>query len=307
MATNDFLPFATGGAANVLTQAQWAALGALLNGFQSGIADSKSINKAFRQSSIMATVLAQFISDQTGANSVDDGTTATLLANLKNATAGRILNVQVFTSSGTYTPTPGTKSIIVEGVGGGGGGGGAGAAGSGLVSVAGPGAGACYARARFTSGFSGAAVVIGARGSGGPAGANAGGVGGTTSFGGAMLSIPGGGGGVQGNPGVPIYITQEGIAPTALPSTTGTMLNSRAGIWGSAGFAMATNGARSGHGGESVFGSGALGVTGGGGSSCAEATYGYGGGGSGGVSLAGGTAYPGGAGAQGLLIIMEFA
>jgi hypothetical protein len=95
MATNDFLPFATGGSANVLTQAQWAALAALLNGFQSGVADSKSINKAFRQSSIMSAVLAQFIADQSGQNSVDDGTTATLEANLlaaiKNATKQTII------------------------------------------------------------------------------------------------------------------------------------------------------------------------------------------------------------------------
>ncbi|EPK0247844.1 phage tail protein, partial [Serratia marcescens] len=43
----------------------------------------------------------------------------------KLLSTGRLLNVKTFTTSGTYTPTPGTKSIIVEGVGGGGGAGGA--------------------------------------------------------------------------------------------------------------------------------------------------------------------------------------
>lgn len=83
MATNDFLPFATGSGANVLSQSDYAALTAVATGYQSGIAKSQQLNKTWRQSSIMAAVLAQFIADQTGANAVDDGTTATLLANLK--------------------------------------------------------------------------------------------------------------------------------------------------------------------------------------------------------------------------------
>ncbi len=43
---------------------------------------------------------------------------------------GRLLNVQVFTASGTYTPTVGTNSIICEGIAGGGGGGGTGTSGA---------------------------------------------------------------------------------------------------------------------------------------------------------------------------------
>jgi hypothetical protein len=83
MATNDFLPFANGGGANVLTQAQYAALTALLSGgYQSGVANSAQMNKTWRQSSIMAAVLGQFAADYSGNNSVDDGTIATLEANL---------------------------------------------------------------------------------------------------------------------------------------------------------------------------------------------------------------------------------
>ncbi|MFM0488030.1 cupredoxin domain-containing protein [Paraburkholderia graminis] len=83
MATNDFLPFANGGGANVLTQAQYAALTTLLSGgYQSGVANSAQMNKTWRQSSIMAAVLAQFAADYSGSNSTDDGTTATLEANL---------------------------------------------------------------------------------------------------------------------------------------------------------------------------------------------------------------------------------
>lgn len=104
MATNDFLSFAGGSGANVLSQTDYAALAALSTGFTAGVAQSNAINKALRQSSIMSAVLAQFVADQTGANSTDDGTTATLLSNLKKSMPGRYLGSQVFTSSGTYTP-----------------------------------------------------------------------------------------------------------------------------------------------------------------------------------------------------------
>ncbi|OCS50801.1 hypothetical protein BEK68_09685 [Ralstonia pickettii] len=83
MATNDFLPFAYGGGANVLSQAAYAALTTLLSGgYQSGVAQSSQMNKTLRQSSIMAAVLGQFAADYSGNNSTDDGTTATLEANL---------------------------------------------------------------------------------------------------------------------------------------------------------------------------------------------------------------------------------
>jgi hypothetical protein len=84
MATeNDFLPFAVGGSANVTPQAVYAADTTLTQGgFQSGLAKSPDLNKVWRQSSIMSAVLAQFIVDQSGQNAVDDGTTATLEANL---------------------------------------------------------------------------------------------------------------------------------------------------------------------------------------------------------------------------------
>lgn len=82
---NDFLPFATGSGANVLPQSSYAALSAISTGYQAGIAQSAALNKTWRQSSIMAAVVAQFIVAQTGQTAIDDGTTATLLANLATA------------------------------------------------------------------------------------------------------------------------------------------------------------------------------------------------------------------------------
>lgn len=96
--SNDFLPFATAGGANVLSQASYAALAAVATGYQSGVAQSAQLNKTWRQSSIIASMVAQFIVDQTGANAVDDGTIATLEANF--IAALRYAGVAVGTDTG---------------------------------------------------------------------------------------------------------------------------------------------------------------------------------------------------------------
>ena len=73
MAQNDFKPFAIGSGANVTSQADWEALSALVNGFQSGKASSAQVNKAIRQASFISAALAQFVSDKNGADVLDDG------------------------------------------------------------------------------------------------------------------------------------------------------------------------------------------------------------------------------------------
>lgn len=85
MATNDFLPFAGGAGANVLTQADYAALAARTPGFGSGILLSDNLNKVLRQGTVMAAMLAQWIADNSGDNVVDDGTTAAIEASLTKA------------------------------------------------------------------------------------------------------------------------------------------------------------------------------------------------------------------------------
>jgi hypothetical protein len=99
--SNDFIPFAVGGSANVITQSAYAALTPITqNGFQSGIAQSNQLNKVWRQSSIMAAVLAQFIVDQSGQNAVDDGTTSTLEANLLSAIKNATKQTVILTDTG---------------------------------------------------------------------------------------------------------------------------------------------------------------------------------------------------------------
>lgn len=105
-AENDFLTFAAASNANVLTQSQYAALSALGSGFSAGIAQSAAVNKALRQSSIMAAVIASFIVSETGQPAIDDGTTATLLQNFTAAIAAlaaSMVKSQLLTQTTTTT------------------------------------------------------------------------------------------------------------------------------------------------------------------------------------------------------------
>jgi hypothetical protein len=85
---NDFLPFGTSVGANVLDQASYAALPARTAGFSAGTAKSVELNKVWRQSAFIASVLAQFIADTTGQNVLDDGNAAALQAKLVTALRG---------------------------------------------------------------------------------------------------------------------------------------------------------------------------------------------------------------------------
>lgn len=100
--SNDFIPFAVGGSANVISQATYAADTTLTQGgFTAGIATSAQLNKVWRQSSIMAAVIASFIVAETGQTAIDDGTTATLLANFTSAVNAASKNKIVLTDTGT--------------------------------------------------------------------------------------------------------------------------------------------------------------------------------------------------------------
>lgn len=118
--TNDFKAFAGSSGANVLSQADWLALAALTSGFQSGTAQSAACNKAWRQSSIIAAVIGQFIVDLTGQNAIDDGTSATLLANFKSAVqaqsasiVGQSANLAMLISSASSSATMTADQVIV--------------------------------------------------------------------------------------------------------------------------------------------------------------------------------------------------
>ena len=63
MAKNEILPFGIGVDANVMPQTEYESLPARVGGFSSGVAKSEQLNIVWRQAAFMASMLAQFIAD----------------------------------------------------------------------------------------------------------------------------------------------------------------------------------------------------------------------------------------------------
>lgn len=76
MAKNEFLPFGTAEGANVLSNQEYERLAARFNGFVSGVAKSKELNTVWRQSSVISSVVAQFIVDSDNKDLLDNGDVA---------------------------------------------------------------------------------------------------------------------------------------------------------------------------------------------------------------------------------------
>lgn len=89
MATEqDFIAFGVGAGANVMDQAAYAAAsstGFVAVGFAAGLAQSAQLNKVWRQSSVMAYVMGQFIFDLLNEDVLDNTDLATLLTQFKSA------------------------------------------------------------------------------------------------------------------------------------------------------------------------------------------------------------------------------
>jgi len=233
----------------------------------------------------------------TGTSSTINTTTQTILI----ASSFQKTVVQVFTSTGTYTPTPGMKYCTVEIVGGGAGGGGA-AASSAVQSAAGGGGGAgAYVRQTFSASTIGAnqSVAIGAAGLAGANTPGTGGAGGNTVFG-AIIQANGGLGGALCNAGI-LGSVSGGLGGIGVASgdfgITGMAGGAGLSIFSSTGLVI------SGAGGSSYFGGGARSVPF---SSVGVNGTSYGGGGSGGASTTGTAAVAGGAGFKGICVITEY-
>lgn len=230
---------------------------------------------------------------------VYDGTQFQLAA----VPTGQLIGIQRFTANGTYTPTPGTTSIIVEAVGAGGGGAGSATTGVGQASWGSGGGSGAFARVKVTTAFSGVTVTVGASGVAGGSGGN-GAAGGTTSFG-AIVSCPGGGGGVSNGVFTAGQTTMGigaagGTAPTISGATTIISSQGRQGLW--AGIAQ-VNGATGGGGAGSFFGEGPSQVVG---TAAGNAATSFGAGGGGACSAASVAGPAGGAGGGGLVVVYEY-
>ncbi|QBO63883.1 tail fiber repeat protein [Escherichia phage vB_EcoM_Goslar] len=202
---------------------------------------------------------------------------------------GRLLNMRVFTSSGTYTPTQGTKRIRVTITGGGGGGGGCQAySNSETFFGAGGGAGGTVISVITVTAAS-YSVIIGSGGSGG-SGATSGNGGGDSKFA-SLLTAPGGQGAGK------TTVTNTGGGYGGAPATGDIRIPGGDGSDGQAG-TIAVGGC----GGASYWGGGGrAGV----GTAHNGLAPGSGGGGAYDNSYSG-TAKPGGRGANGICIIEEF-
>ena len=237
-----------------------------------------------------------------------DGNDCTLLsANIAPATSssqamqlgqagGRLLNIQRFASSGTYTPTAGTTRAVVTVVGGGGGGGGCSATGAGQTSlgVSGGGGGFAIGLVNVTGPVP---VTVGTGGAGGT-GAAAGQNGGTSAF--ATLGATGGAGGATGAAVTPVTAT----GGTGGGSGTGGNIANGAGSSSLIGLHLNATTAAAGGSGGSLFGGSVTSAA----LSSAGATGGApGAGGSGAVATQNQIARDGGAGAAGVVIIEEYA
>ncbi|HAV8808993.1 TPA: hypothetical protein JLD87_000035 [Escherichia coli] len=202
---------------------------------------------------------------------------------------GRLVNTRVFTSSGAYTPTPGTKRIRVTITGGGGGGGGCKAISNNETFFgAGGGAGGTIISI-MTPTQNSYPVTIGAGGAGGVSATN-GTRGGNSVF--ASLIAPGGEGGGK------VGVTNTNGGNGGVPSTGDIRITG-----GDGGDGQSGNIGVSGEGGTSYWGGGGRAGAGGG---VRGRAFGSGGGGAYDAGYSG-TSMTGGKGADGVCIIEEFA
>ena len=206
---------------------------------------------------------------------------------------------QVFTSTGTYTPTSGMVYCIIQCLGGGGGGGGAAATGVSTTSSGGGGGSGEYAQGVFSAATIGSSQSVTIGGAGAANSGTTGGNGGTTSVGSTLISAAGGTGGTTA--AASANTSQSG----GLGGTGGSGGDFRTpGQNGGGGFTIAAPGVVLGSmGGSSQFGAGGGAVAS---SSSGTAGLGYGGGGGGGANYVSQSAVAGGAGTKGVVIVTEY-
>src|SRR5208283_911002 len=214
---------------------------------------------------------------------------------------GCSVNVQTFTSSGTYTPSINMKYCIVELQAAGGGSGGC-AGGTTAASCSGGGGAGAYAKSLFNNSTIGSSqtITIGAAGTAGAAGNNNAGNASSSSFG--TLLVCGGGSGSTGYASSANYITAYGGLFGSV-TTTGNILNvnGQYGLLGMSIYASSTNiVCMGGQGGNSMLGHGGTGSY----LAAGNVSSGYGAG-AGGASCTT-TSQAGAVGGSGICIITEY-
>lgn len=214
---------------------------------------------------------------------------------------GRLLNIQVFTASGTVTKTPGAKKWRIKCLGAGGGSSAAPATGSNEVSVSNGGGSGAYAEGIYdVSSITTASVVIGSGGAGGTAGSIYGADGGASSVG-SFISSPGGKAGLPAGPANPPF---QPVANNNGNGPTGWNIVGSSGAGAEPAVAVANSYAAGSRGSNSIFGVGGATPAM---NSPANPGGGYGSGASGCSNGPSQSAKSGAAGRPGIVIIEELA
>ncbi|WP_334468719.1 phage tail protein [Arsenophonus sp. PmNCSU2021_1] len=92
MAKNEILPFGIADGANVLPAGEYQKFTARNNGFSAGVARSQELNTVWRQASMIAHVVAQFIAETNNSDVLDDGNVDKLKAGLISALSKNVNN-----------------------------------------------------------------------------------------------------------------------------------------------------------------------------------------------------------------------
>ena len=205
---------------------------------------------------------------------------------------GRLINITVFTSSGSFVPNAATKMLRVLALGAGGSGGYSLATAAGQTSTGSGGDAGAFGEIWVTSGIAATSVTVGAGGVG--AG------GGYSSFG-SLLVCPGGAPGINGGAFIP---PSQNVRTGAFlqPSGSGLFVIRGAGNGGLNGISLSASFAQGGAGGSTQYGSGGQGAI----SGIGGAGVGYGAGGGGAACLPSLGAQAGGSGAPGVVIVEEY-
>ena len=221
--------------------------------------------------------------------------------------SGRLLDINNYTISGTWTKPADLSNSLVICLAGGGAGGGAANLSSGVSAGGGGGAGG-YGWAYIAAGSLGATetVTVGAGGTAGTAGNHPGNDGGTTSFGSHITALGGTGG--TGMPNQSQFYVTGGAGGTC--SGGDINITGQTGLNGWTILGQITYQGLSGSGGDSIWGSGGAGIATSGGvgaaASSGNAGNGYGAGGSGASILDTNTNKAGGAGSPGICIVYDY-
>lgn len=228
-----------------------------------------------------------------------DGTNLQLTST--NFGHGALVNIQLITATGTYTPTPGATNGFAWIQGDGGAGGGSQATASGNVSGGSGGSGGTFAIVRLPT-LASTPVTIGAGGTGVTGAAGNAGAG--TSLG-TICVCPGGPGGnagvTTGGSGGSADVGAPSAAPSAAPTGTGNIIFARRGSPGTAGLNLLNS--LGGNGGDSFWGAGGNGISNG----LGGAGQLYGGGGAAAAAAGSHAAQAGLSGAQGAVLFFEYA